>query len=150
MLQLIVIASIHQPSTKTFNVFDSVYLLGQGRLAYGGPLLEIIPHFAAIGLQMPFAVNPAEWILELVDIDFARDRGEAQVRLKMITDACAAKRALSGPNDPPLRITGLDTSKSTTKVKMMTPLTLLHRNLIKSYRDVIPYWIRVLMYTCES
>lgn len=98
---------------------------------------------------MPSQVNPAEWILELVDTDFAKDRDEAQARLKAITDACASKRAETAVSQPALRITGLEAPKSNTKLKVTTPWTLLHRNLIKSYRDVIPYWIRVLMYTCE-
>lgn len=29
------------------------------------------------------------------------------------------------------------------------PIPLLHRNWIKSYRDVLPYWVRVAMYTCK-
>lgn len=32
MKQLIVIASIHQPSTSTFNLFDKVHLLAKGQL----------------------------------------------------------------------------------------------------------------------
>lgn len=92
-------------------------------------------------------MNPAEWILELVDTDFSKDHEGAMARLKAITDVCAANQAKSQRT----RTTksGIPHVKSSRRSQAMTPFTLLHRAFIKSYRDVIPYWIRVLMYTCE-
>jgi ABC-type multidrug transport system ATPase subunit len=33
-----IICTIHQPSSETFELFDKLYLLAEGRLAYTGPI----------------------------------------------------------------------------------------------------------------
>ena len=44
-----VIASIHQPSTTTFELFDKLMLLSKGKVAYNGPLSLINEYFASLG-----------------------------------------------------------------------------------------------------
>ncbi|OWZ52904.1 ABC transporter [Cryptococcus neoformans c45] len=142
--KLLVIASIHQPSTKTFNVFDQIFLLAKGRLCYGGPRSELSTYFASIGLEMPAQTNPAEWILEIVDTDFAKDQVEGLQRLERITNAWASDQKLSDV----IPAKGLAHSTRSRRTSFMLPFHLFHRNFIKSYRDLIAYWIRVGMYTC--
>jgi ABC-type multidrug transport system ATPase subunit len=36
--RFLVIASIHQPSTTTFELFDKLMLLSRGKVAYNGPV----------------------------------------------------------------------------------------------------------------
>jgi ABC-type lipoprotein export system ATPase subunit len=73
---LIVVCTIHQPSTTVYNLFDKVTVLSQGRLAYTGSRVSAIPHFANIGFPLPADTNPAEHMLTIVNADFAEDEGQ--------------------------------------------------------------------------
>lgn len=81
---LIVISSIHQPSTSTFAMFDKLLLLSQGSTAYSGPVSEVQPYFDACGFPIPLYMNPAEFIIDFVNTDFARDRSEVDQQLNMV------------------------------------------------------------------
>ena len=50
-IQFLVIASIHQPSTTTFELFDKLLLLSKGKVAYNGPVPGIMDYFAGVGYQ---------------------------------------------------------------------------------------------------
>lgn len=107
-------------------------------------------YFRSIGLLMPPQTNPAEWILEVVDTDFAKDQHDALERLKGITTAWRTTSANSNSQvDPVSKEGGLSLPAVSKNKKFFQPFFLLHRNLIKSYRDLIAYWIRVVMYTGE-
>jgi hypothetical protein len=91
-------------------------------------------------------MNPAEFFLEIVNVDFASDRDGAEKTLRDIHAAWADREAampqvasgesLRGPNVLELR----------KRNQFTIPLILLHRNIIKSYRDVFAYGIRIAMY----
>ena len=62
-----IIASIHQPSSRMFSMFDNIMLLSAGRMAYIGPPSRVITYFESIGFPFPgTAYNPADFLLELV------------------------------------------------------------------------------------
>lgn len=67
------IASIHQPSSSTFDLFDKLLLLGKGKSCYFGPTDKVGAHFEKIGYPLPLHMNPAEYILDIVSTDFSRD-----------------------------------------------------------------------------
>jgi ABC-type multidrug transport system ATPase subunit/ABC-type multidrug transport system permease subunit len=149
--QIIVIASIHQPSTTTFNLFDKVFLLSQGKLCYGGPVAIIGQYLESIGHPMPLHMNPAEYMLDLVNVDFAANRAESGQQLARITDLWGEKARR--PQESSTAAASLDPMASpvslpplTKRSQLLIPVTLLHRNWIKSRRDVIMYGIRVAMY----
>jgi ABC-type multidrug transport system ATPase subunit len=48
-LKVLVIASIHQPSTTTFELFDKLMLLSRGKIAYNGPVSQVKDYFASLG-----------------------------------------------------------------------------------------------------
>ncbi|OAA65760.1 ATP-binding cassette sub-family G member 5 [Niveomyces insectorum RCEF 264] len=150
---LIIISSIHQPSTSTYQMFDKLALLSLGKTCYFGPVHEAPAYFARIGYPMAPATNPAEFLLDLINIDLDRD-GEVQARTKNIQDlwlASPERRALDDALDRATASRG-NGRISLAKLKVpkprpwMVPLTLLHRAWIKSYRDVVAYEIRVVMY----
>jgi energy-coupling factor transporter ATP-binding protein EcfA2 len=148
--KIIVIASIHQPSTSTFTLFDSLYLLSRGKLCYGGPIPLAQYYFEALGYRMPVHVNPAEFFLDLINVDFSSDRDAANRRLDNIHAAWAvssqkAARSCGLPEDEK-KAAGVRMTKLSGRSKMLVPFTLLHRNWVKSYRDVIAYGVRIAMY----
>lgn len=168
---LVVVASIHQPSTAAFNLFDKLLLLGAGQTHFFGPLSAVGPYYESVGRALPLHVNPAEFLLELVSVDFAGGEeergggdggggGEAEARQRLVT----MRRAwLASPLAEQLtsivkycetqqRGSGDDMDLVDAAEERNRPgfaslvLTLLHRSFIKSYRDVIAYGVRMAMY----
>lgn len=57
-----VLATIHQPSSKIFFLFDKIILLSEGYLVYQGPPEKVRNYFSQFGLQMSEFTNPADKI----------------------------------------------------------------------------------------
>jgi len=84
---LIVLATIHQPSTRIYLGFDRVMLLSEGRVAFSGRADAAVAHFEGLGHALPPLTNPADWLLDLVNADFADAAAVAR-----LLDAWAAAR----------------------------------------------------------
>lgn len=69
--QIIVVCTIHQPSTKVFDGFDKVMLLSNGREVFCGPAADTPTYFKSIGKPFPLACNPAEYMLDIVNREFS-------------------------------------------------------------------------------
>ncbi|KAH8684685.1 putative ABC transporter [Tricladium varicosporioides] len=147
---LIVIASIHQPSTSTFQLFDKLMLLSGGKQHYFGPVENVGEHFESLGYPMPIHINPAEFILELMNIDFSSHSAAAEARLDEIQEGwvkstratqLTAQIDIASRNNEPLPAT-----KPSKRSFVIVLMTLVHRSFIKSYRDVVAYGIRIAMY----
>ena len=82
-----IIASIHQPPTNTFFLFDSILLLSEGRTVYFGPSTGATQYFTELGHPPEPFMSPAESILQLVNVDFARLQHERN-HLDALTKAC--------------------------------------------------------------
>ncbi len=101
---------------------------------------------------MPSHYNPADFLLELVNVDFETDdRAGGHRRLEMITSAWVQTSASSSSNEKSASPTApqykeLQVQEQSHTTKALIPITLLHRNFIKSYRDVVAYGIRIAMY----
>ena len=150
--KLLVIASIHQPSTSTFALFDKIILLSQGKTCYFGPISEVNPYFRSIGCPIPAQTNPAEHLLDVTNIDFARNRDERQAVLSGIhaswkqhqeTTLPPVASQASSPTEGDATILHEDKPHPNT---LAITLILLSRMFIKSYRDVVAYGIRIAMY----
>ena len=153
--KLIVIASIHQPSATTFELFDNLLLLSQGRTCYFGAVKRLPGYFEGL-VPLPLRMNPAEFLLDVVNVDF-RDND---------TNTLAATN--SEKSVPEIDVVFDYWSKSqyraTLQKQLATPhaaakieapsrrwhfdstIVLLHRNWIKSYRDFLAYGTRIFMY----
>ncbi|KIW24222.1 uncharacterized protein PV07_09950 [Cladophialophora immunda] len=150
---LIVIASIHQPSTTTFQLFDQLMLLSEGRTCYFGPVSNIQSYFERIDRPVPLHINPAEFLLDLVNSDFSHSAGAAEGNLRYIQDSwtssdeCKALEAANSGADALGTVgTPVASARRSSKNVVAVSWVLLHRNFIKSYRDIIAYGTRVAMY----
>ena len=85
--QIIVIASIHQPSTATFELFDRVLLLSKGKTCFFGATADINAYFNNIDRPIPMHTNPAEFLLDLVNTDFGRNHQGVNQQLAEIHEA---------------------------------------------------------------
>jgi hypothetical protein len=147
-----VIVSIHQPSTALFQTFDKLLILAEGKTCYSGAGSEAKSYFDRIGYEMPLQINPAEFILDLVNTDFTLDREGSDTRLVNIQKQWESSAEFSSIDSD------IESGKGFTEGSDMqveglrqitlysSVLTLLHRSFIKSFRDIIAYGVRIIMY----
>jgi len=57
-----VAATIHQPSSDIFHLFDDLVLLSEGKIIYHGPAEGMVPFFAKQGYVCPQYTNPADYL----------------------------------------------------------------------------------------
>ena len=62
-----VIATLHQPSSQMFEMFDKVLLLADGKTAFLGTPHDCLDYFTGLGLECPARYNPADFLLSLID-----------------------------------------------------------------------------------
>jgi ABC-type multidrug transport system permease subunit len=149
--KLIVVASIHQPSAATFQLFDKLLLLSQGQTCYFGSVTNVSSYFSSLGLPVPELTNPSEHALDLTNTDFSLEDHEEQVHTQRLLAIQSAWRTYTTRNH--FEASDFDKSVSFTGSRgpglahdLCIPITLLHRLFVKSYRDIVTYWIRVAMY----
>ncbi|KAJ0972053.1 hypothetical protein J5N97_020012 [Dioscorea zingiberensis] len=82
-----VAAAVHQPSSRVFQVFDTVLLLGEGSCLYFGRAKDAVGYFESIGFAPKFLVNPADFMLDLAN-------GVAQVDYQGEAEKFNVKQAL--------------------------------------------------------
>ncbi|PTB63258.1 P-loop containing nucleoside triphosphate hydrolase protein [Trichoderma citrinoviride] len=146
---LITIASIHQPSSATFQQFDKLHLLSGGETCYFGRVTEATAYFSKIGYTIPAETNSADFFIDLINTDLDKN---GEIRHRTVHICQAWKTSLDSGN--------LDTSiqksmegtpsysnlKTQRTLSLRTPVILIHRSWIKSHRDVMAYGIRIAMY----
>ncbi|KAL7804797.1 P-loop containing nucleoside triphosphate hydrolase protein [Trichoderma aethiopicum] len=146
---LITIASIHQPSSATFQQFDKLYLLSGGLTCYFGLLTEATSYFSRIGYTIPAETSSADFFIDLINTDLDKN-GDIRRRMSHICEAWK-----SSPNsrelDEAIRKTMEATSSHADLEVSRSPpwrttIILVHRAWIKSHRDVMAYGIRIAMY----
>lgn len=153
--KILMVVSIHQPSTKTFELFDKIYLLSQGRTCFAGSREDLVPFLNSVDLPVPPLTNPAEHILDITNVDFSTDVEEnsGQERLDRLVGAWERseqadilRRAVAEDHqatDQHVPVSPTDDHKPSAGGQIVT---LLHRSFTKSYRDLTAYWVRVAMY----
>jgi len=66
--ELTTIATIHQPSSDTFQRFDNLLLMNyDGSVAYYGTIKKATPYFESLTQTSSMGCNPAEYLLEILD-----------------------------------------------------------------------------------
>lgn len=67
------VATIHQPSSEIFYLFDDLLLLEEGEIVFYGPVESVIEYFTSIGFDFPKYSNPADFLFMNVlhNADFA-------------------------------------------------------------------------------
>ncbi|THC95396.1 hypothetical protein EYZ11_005120 [Aspergillus tanneri] len=145
---LIIIASIHQPSTSTFQLFDKLLLLSEGKTCYFGPVPAVPSYFDSIGLPIPSNTNPAEYLLDIVSSDFTVHQSQADRVQSAWTQSTERTALVQHLHDDAAANKKVVTDARRRPTMFQITLTLLHRLFIKSYRDVVAYGIRIVMYLC--
>lgn len=67
-----VIATIHQPSSNTFSLFDKLILLMDGNPIYQGKASQAANYFTSLGFKIPKFANPSDYFLKEFFVPFHR------------------------------------------------------------------------------
>ncbi|XP_042406855.1 ABC transporter G family member 11-like [Zingiber officinale] len=165
-----VIASIHQPSSEVFELFDRLYLLSGGKTVYFGQTSEACEFFAQAGFPCPPLRNPSDHFLRCINSDFdkvkATLKGSLKTRversddpLDRMTTSEAIRTLIEFYNhsqhhysaiqkvDEISRVRGtvLDSGGSQASF-LMQAFTLTKRSFVNMSRDFGYYWLRLLIY----
>ena len=117
--------------------------------AYHGQISHIEEYLEKQGLRLPAHTNPAEYLLDVVNIDFQQtDHGTQNLKRifefwRTSPEATELSKSLSRSDES--SSTSLKDSGSRAPFDSIV-LALLRRSFIKSYRDVVAYAIRFAMY----
>ncbi|CAN1282214.1 ABC transporter G family member 11 [Linum perenne] len=121
-----VIASIHQPSSEVFELFDRLYLLSSGKTVYFGQASDAYEFFAQAGFPCPALRNPSDHFLRCINADFDKVKATLKGSMK-------------------LRGTVLDAGGSQASFPLQT-FTLTKRSFVNMSRDFGYYWLRLVIY----
>ncbi|XP_074589670.1 ABC transporter G family member 7 [Curcuma longa] len=115
-----VICSIHQPRGSVYSKFDDIVLLSEGALVYMGPAKEEpLTYFAKLGYECPDHENPAEFLADLISIDYgsAESVHTSQKRIDDLVEAFSNSSLMVQCSSP---IMLLESSKVSAKLGKKT------------------------------
>uniref|UniRef100_A0A5B7ALI6 Putative ABC transporter G family member 11 n=1 Tax=Davidia involucrata TaxID=16924 RepID=A0A5B7ALI6_DAVIN len=164
-----VIASIHQPSSEVFELFDRLYLLSGGKTVYFGQVSEAYEFFAQAGFPCPALRNPSDHFLRCINSDFdkvkATLKGSMKLRFETNDDplekmtTAEATRTLTDYYRASQYYSAKEKVEEISKVKgtvlesggsqasfLMQACTLTKRSFINMSRDFGYYWLRLVIY----
>ncbi|XP_049807634.1 protein white-like [Schistocerca nitens] len=83
-----VVATIHQPSSELFALFDKLLLMAEGRVAFLGTADEALAFFRGMGASCPANYNPADFFVQLLAVVPGREDACRQT-VELVCDAFA-------------------------------------------------------------
>ncbi|KAL7098164.1 hypothetical protein ACP275_09G000100 [Erythranthe tilingii] len=165
-----VIASIHQPSSEVFELFDRLYLLSGGKTVYFGQASEAYEFFAQAGFPCPALRNPSDHFLRCINSDFdkvkATLKGSMKIRfesnddpLEKITTAEAIRTLVGSYQTSQYCFSAKEKIEEISRIKgtvldsggsqasfLMQAFTLTIRSFVNMSRDFGYYWLRLVIY----
>uniref|UniRef100_A0AAV1TAD2 ABC transporter domain-containing protein n=1 Tax=Peronospora matthiolae TaxID=2874970 RepID=A0AAV1TAD2_9STRA len=138
-----VIATIHQPSSEVFALFDRLYLLSEGSCVFHGKAVDSVDYFASLGYACPSLMNPTDYFMkQLVVMDKATDLGSV-ARVEMLKKAWEQRQHL-----PIIEESNEDDTVDDYQDPRLGFLeqvgVLAHRNVVRFVRDRITFRATIL------
>ncbi|XP_021713498.1 ABC transporter G family member 11-like [Chenopodium quinoa] len=152
-----IIASIHQPSSQVFRLFDNLCLLSAGRTVYFGPAGDQANEFFATnGYPCPLLQNPADHFLELINKDFDEDIEQGLVERRSTEENVNILLESYKSSENYKLVRGIISTVCEQKgeklerkkhASLFTQCEVLtRRSFVNMYRDLGYYWLRFLVY----
>ncbi|KAI3509398.1 hypothetical protein L1887_24644 [Cichorium endivia] len=151
-----IIASIHQPSSEVFELFDNLCLLSSGKTVYFGHASSAKEFFALNGFPCPSFQNPSDHFLRTINKDFDEDIEQGSGRkpteevIDTLTDSYKSSTYYHEVNNEVAKIhkKGDGTLEKEKKHASFSTqcLVLTKRSFINMHRDLGYYWLRLGIY----
>ncbi|GAA5947430.1 hypothetical protein JCM3765_001675 [Sporobolomyces pararoseus] len=155
-LNMLVIATIHQPNFETFSLFDNLVLLAGGYTMYNGPVAELDAYLSWTGSPTPKFCNPADHCVQLVNTEFMKRDNSTRSPLEHLSHYSdlwtqyqteKPRQSLSPEHDYSLTFGEKSRGGIAGIVGNLRKLNvLMHRNLLNYSRNILAYGIRLGMY----
>lgn len=169
-----VVASVHQPSSEVFELFDTLVLLSSGRTVFFGQANDACNFFAACGFPCPPLRNPSDHYLRCINSDFdivkismrsisRRASGESidplenhdtsdiiNTLLKSYSNSENALLAASKAFEASQKKGNVLESSGSQASFLRQAITLTRRSFVNMSRDVGYYWLRLVIYVLVS
>ncbi|VDN04346.1 unnamed protein product [Thelazia callipaeda] len=84
-----IICTIHQPASDTFELFDRVLFLANGKTAFLGSPAEAVRFYAEVGYPIPAHTNPADFFIQTLAI-VPGDEDKCTLRANEIVEKATA------------------------------------------------------------
>nr|XP_004289305.2 PREDICTED: ABC transporter G family member 11-like [Fragaria vesca subsp. vesca] len=151
-----VVASIHQPSSEVFELFQNLCLLSSGSTVYFGPASQAEQFFASNGFPCPTLRNPSDHYLRTINKDFDVDieqghEGKSNTE-EAINILIGSYKSSSTLKQVLHNVTEIHQQKGGALVKgsqanfITQCLVLTKRSFVNMYRDLGYYWLRLAIY----
>ena len=144
-------ATIHQPSTETFNMFTHVLIMAKGQTVYFGERDAALSYFAGIGSPIPTHSNPSDVYLQMTNTDFLGDKLDGDKKVDALIKAYA-----DSANSEVIRqqIAACKINKGSVvgsygyqNSTLYQTGVLMSRGFLNAAKNPLSYWVRVAMYT---
>ncbi|KAI5324683.1 hypothetical protein L3X38_033756 [Prunus dulcis] len=151
-----VIASIHQPSSEVFELFQNLCLLSSGRTVYFGPASMAEQFFASNGFPCPTLRNPADHYLRTINKDFDVDieqrfdgKTSTEEAINILTQSYKSSNHFQQVQKQVAEICQQKCGalEKGSQANFITQcLVLTRRSFVNMYRDLGYYWLRLAIY----
>ncbi|CEO95409.1 ABC transporter domain-containing protein [Plasmodiophora brassicae] len=151
-----IVATIHQPSSECFALFDKIMLLSRGYTVFHGTPSQALVHFDQILHQpCPEHYNPADHYLSIANVDF--DSGDAIAALAKVKgfaeqfQSSSAGQALNQELQIVKNHPGTPTTAPGYAAGILTQTYVLtERSFKNAGKNLLLYWIRAAMFLCMA
>lgn len=143
-----VVCTIHQPSSRIFEMFDDLYILSEGQCLYNGPINEMTSMFQEEGFECPEHYNRADFALEIAS------RNHDDGIEKLITKYSNDSQFIPSDSHKDIRSNAVSFPSSKLSWFKSKPLyktsplmqfwTLVKRSMLCTFRDMYTTRVRVL------
>ncbi|KAI3509403.1 hypothetical protein L1887_24652 [Cichorium endivia] len=157
-----IIASIHQPCSEVFELFDNLCLLSSGKTVYFGHASSTKEFFASNGFPCPGFQNPSDHFLRTINKDFDDEdieqglsgRKPTEEVIKTLIDSYKSSTNYLEVNNEVAEICkegdgALEEKKIHASFSTQC-LVLTRRSFINMHRDLGYYWLRLAIYVALS
>ncbi|XXG78587.1 hypothetical protein AAC387_Pa08g2505 [Persea americana] len=155
-----VIASIHQPSSEVFELFQNLCLLSVGRTIYFGPVSRANEFFAVNGFPCSPLSNPSDHYLRTINTDFDQDIeqnygpiktvGVIDILVKSYKSSDTFQKVSQRVDEINKTVGGALERKGSRAGFLTQSLVLTRRSFLNMSRDIGYYWLRLAIFISLS
>ncbi|CAG8488487.1 3337_t:CDS:2, partial [Scutellospora calospora] len=157
--KLTVIASIHQPSTETYSLFDKLCLIDRGHMIYFGKRKNATSYFESLGHVCPQYSNPADHFLRVINFDFILNKTETEKCINnfinsynqseenssTLTEICSITKSFNNSN---FSSYSFQSTRRYARSFFVQTWFLTKRSFKNAMCNILMFWIRAVMYIC--